>query len=741
MDSTSANRTRAAHDHSAERGPGETVAVMLPLPLADPYDYKVPADLRLAAGDIVRVPLGPREINGVVWGAGTGKVAALRLREVRARLDVPPLSGAQQKFLEWVANYTLTPRGSVLRLTLSVPAALTPPPARQGYVPGGTLPARMTEARKRVLHVAAAAQAPLAASDLARASDVTASVVRGLADAGALVPAMLPARRTFRAPDPERTGVSLSPLQEDAANGLRAQVREDRFSVTLLDGVTGSGKTEVYLEAVAHSLRQGRQAVVLVPEIALTAQWLERFRHRFGATPAEWHSDLGKAERRETWRAVAEGHARAVVGARSALFLPYADLGLIVVDEEHDASYKQEEGVIYNARDMAVALGRTADIPVVLVSATPALETLVNTRAGRYGRLHLVDRHGGAELPRIDAVDLRRDPPEPGRWLAPPVIAAMAAALDDGKQSMLFLNRRGYAPLTLCRACGHRLECPNCQAWLVEHRFVGRLECHHCGQAMPIPRTCPSCGAEDSLVTCGPGVERIAEEVRERFPPARAAVMASDTVAGPKAAAELVQSVTDGAVDVLIGTQIVAKGHHFPLLTVVAVVDADLGLAGGDLRAAERTYQLLSQVSGRAGRAEHPGRVFLQTHCPEHPVMTALLSGDRDAFLVREEEDRRARGLPPFGRLVALIVSGVDAGAVERTARALGLAAPHAAGVRVLGPAPAPLAMLRGRYRHRLLVKATRETNVQAYVRRWLGKVPVPSGLRVQIDVDPYSFV
>ena len=721
-------------------GARATVGVLVPLPLGAPYDYRVPADLTVRLGDFVVVPLGPRQVNGVVWAGGTGEVAPDRLRDLTGRLDVPPMAPAQREFLAWVSDYTLASAGSVLRLAMSVPAALAPPRPQTGYVKGTVVPSRMTPARARVLDEVDGAP-PRTSVDLAKAAGVTPSVVKGLADLGALVPVQMFHDTGLGQPNPDKEGPELSKIQAEAAERLIHEVEANKFSVTLLDGVTGSGKTEVYLDAVAQALRQGNQALVLVPEISLTAQWLERFQRRFGASPSEWHSDLTASKRRETWRAVAENKASVVVGARSGLFLPYASLGLIVVDEEHDASYKQEDGVIYNARDMAVVRARAGEFAAVLVSATPSLESLVNTQTGRYGRVHLVDRHGLAELPGIETVDMRADPPPRGQWLSPVVTRAIAAELAAGTQAMVFLNRRGYAPLTLCRNCGHRMECPNCSAWLVEHRHTGHLECHHCGHRVRQPDSCPECGAVDSLAACGPGVERVAEELAGLFPEARTAVMASDTVTGPAAAAELVQAMANHEFDILIGTQIIAKGHHFPLLTVVVVVDADLGLSGGDLRATERTYQLLSQVAGRAGREERPGRAFLQTYHPDHPVMAALISGDRDAFLVREAEDRRSQSLPPFGRLVALIVSGPNPGVVEAFARNVARAAPAQKDVRVLGPAPAPLSMLRGRHRHRLLLKAKRGVNVQSYVRRWLGAVTTPSSVRLQVDVDPYSFL
>ena len=740
---------RRSPGHEAPGGPdsgadGARVAVLLPLPLTGAYDYRVPPEITLAPGDFVVVPLGRREVVGVVWGAGSDEVEAGRLRDAMGRLDAPPMPEPLRRLVDWVADYTLAPPGAVLRMAMSVPSALAPPRLETVYarVAGVDVEAsgvRLTPARGRVLAVLADGP-PRPGPELAREAGVGVSVIRGLAGAGLIAARTRAPPPPFRTPDPARGGFALSEDQRAAAVALANERSAGAFSVTLLDGVPGSGKTEVYFEAVASALEAGRQALVLVPEIALTAQWLERFEERFGVLPAVWHSDLTQAQRRVTWRAVAEGQVRVMV-ARSALFLPFAELGLIIVDEEHDTSFKQEDGVIYHARDMAVVRAQLTGAAIVLVSATPSLETLANVEAGRYRRLHLPDRHGGARLPEVEVVDMRADPPERQCWLSPSLRAAVEAAVDAGEQAMLFLNRRGYAPLTLCRRCGHRLGCPNCTAWLVEHRLAGRLMCHHCGHLVRLPAICPACEATDTLAACGPGVERLADEAAAAWPDYRTAIMTSDTVTGPEAAQALVRAVEARELDLLIGTQIMAKGHHFPLLTLVGVVDADLGLAGGDLRAAERTFQLLYQVAGRAGRAERPGRVLLQTYMPENPVMAALVSGDREGFLAAEAEDRRRHGMPPFGRLAAIIVSGPREGEVERTARALGRAAPREEGVTILGPAPAPLALLRGRHRRRLLMKAGRRTNVQARLRAWLARVEVPASVRVQVDIDPYSFL
>ena len=718
-----------------------TVAVLMPLPLERAYDYAVPAEL--APGAFVRVPLGRVERVGVVWGAGEGDVEPARLKPVTAALETPPMTEPLRRLVDWTADYTLTNRGSVLRMAMSVPGALEPAPLRTAYRLGPGEAPRMTAARERVIALLRDGP-PRTATEIARQAGVSAGVVRGLATLGVLEAVTMREVASFDRPDTSRPDPILSQAQGAAAEALRRQVAAQSFSVTVLDGVTGSGKTEVYFEAVSAALDQGHQVLVMLPEIALSAQWLARFRARFGADPAVWHSELGTRQRRETWRAVAEGRAQVVVGARSALWLPFRTLGLIVVDEEHDAAFKQEDGVIYHARDMAVVRARFEGCPIVLVSATPSLETAVNVENGRYGRERLPDRHGGAQLPAIETVDLRETPPARGTWLAPALRTALAETLDAGEQALLFLNRRGYAPLTLCRACGHRFHCPNCSAWLVEHRFAGTLDCHHCGFQRAQPEACPACEAEESFAACGPGVERLAEEVDEAFPGARWAVLTSDTVRGPSQVQDLVDAIVAHEVDVLIGTQMVAKGHHFPQLTLVGVVDADLGLAGGDMRAAERTYQLLHQVGGRAGRGGRPGRVVLQTYAAEHPVIEALAAGDRDSFMEKEAAAREAHGLPPFGRLVAVIAAGPSesdtlhaASALARIARA----EEKTLGIQVLGPAPAPLRLLRGRHRFRLLFKAARGTLIQPHMRRWLAALDRRARARLQVDIDPHSFM
>ena len=721
-----------------------TVPVLLPLALPAPYDYLVPKGLQVEPGQFVVVPLGPVDYLGVIWprpeGEAPPKIEPKKLREIIELVDdVPPLPRISLDFADWVANYTLSSPGMVLRMMMSAGRAFDPPAQRYGVRLAGPPPQRMTSARARVLE-AAANGLIWVKSSLAETAGVSPGVIDGLVDAGALVTEPLPDWHAMPL-DLSRQRAKLTKEQAEAARALLENT-SGAFTVSLLDGVTGSGKTEIYFEAIAAALGRGRQVLVLMPEIALTSQFIARCEERFGARPAEWHSGVSGPMRGRVWRAVADNKAKLVVGARSALFLPFPDLGLIVVDEEHDQSYKQEERVAYQARDMAVLRGALGSAPVVLSSATPSIESLVNAEQGRYRHIRLGTRYKAAGLPAISAIDMRAAPPERGRWLSPILVDAVAETLRRGEQALLFLNRRGYAPVTLCRKCGFKFECPNCSAWLVEHRFRRRLECHHCGTFVPIPETCPNCGAEHSLVPCGPGVERIAEEVAERFPEARRVLLSSDLTPSISDLRETLREIEEREVDVIIGTQLVAKGHHFPGLALVGVVDGDLGLAQADPRAAERTFQLLNQVTGRAGRDTVPGRGLIQTYMPEHPVIQALVSGDREAFLEREIAARREATLPPFGRLASLLVSGSAREAVEAYARAVALAAPPAAKIQVLGPAEAPLSVIRGRHRYRLLVKAAREADLQAYLRLWLSAVPKAKGdVRLVVDVDPYNFL
>ena len=718
-----------------------SVPVLVPTPAEGPYTYRVPEGMDPVPGSVVRVPLGPREVAGLVWEGPGGAVDPSKLRPLSEVFDCPPVTAGMRRFIDWVASWTLSPPGMVARMVLRVPAAFDPETPAEGLRITDARPEHVTPARRRVIELAGDGLA-WTRSGLAHAAGVSLSVVDGLRDQGVFEAVEIPPRPVVPEPDPSHAPAELTDEQSDAATALAQKVAAGGYSVTLLDGITGSGKTEVYFEAVAETLRQGRQVLILLPEIALTQAFLDRFHDRFGARPAEWHSDLAPRTRERVWRQVADGRVRVVAGARSSLFVPFNELGLIVVDEEHDAAYKQEDRVFYNARDMAVVRGHLGGFPVVLASATPSVESRVNADQGRYERMVLSSRYGGAALPELRAIDMRSDPPERGGFLSPVLVEAMKQTLVRGEQSLLFLNRRGYAPLTLCRVCGHRFRCPDCSSWLVEHRFRGQLMCHHCGHHEPKPQACPECGTLDHLVACGPGVERIAEETAAFFPEARIIVLSSDLLGGVKRLRLELEAIAGGEADIIIGTQLVAKGHNFPGMTLVGVIDADIGLANGDPRAAERTFQLLSQVTGRAGRTGRRSTGLIQTYQPDHPVMKAIVSGDPENFYRREIAERKRAQLPPFGRLAGIIVSAQTAGEAQTHARGLRAAAPAAANIAVLGPAEAPLALVRGRHRWRLLIHGDRRADLQGFIRAMLAAGPKPRGqIRVQVDIDPQSFL
>ena len=742
----------AHHENDSMNSPHDISMVRLRIRLATilPFaggvlDYASDEDLPI--GQMVVVPLGKRYIPGIVLGRAdqnpNDKLADHKLKRIKSISDLPPLSAALIQFMEQTAQWTLAPDGAVLKMAIPSADALHPQTAQLAWqVAARSDDVKITEKRQKVL-AALHDLPPMTTTEAALFTGVSTSTISAMGKAGLLEEVEIAAPLMPLA-DPDFQSqklITLNDEQDVAATRLKQSLQRNQFEAFVLDGVTGSGKTEVYLDAAVEALKKNQQVLILLPEIALSPMLQNRFLERFGSPPVVWHSALTPRQRISAYRSLADGGPRVIIGARSALFLPYPDLGMIIVDEEHDHSYKQEDHVAYHARDMAVLRARREDIPVVLASATPSLETEYNLDHGKYERLQLSARIGKAVMPKIELVDLRKHPPERQRWIAPPLIQAVKETLEAGHQSLLFLNRRGYAPMTLCRTCGDRITCPHCAAWLVTHKRHYGMRCHHCGFSTRFPEKCPSCEDENSLVPCGPGVERLADEAAHHFPEARLAVLSSDLMSTPQSLAQFTVEVTAGRVDIIIGTQMIAKGHHFPKLKLVGVVDADLGLAGGDLRAAETTWQLMVQVAGRSGRSGEAGRAMLQTVAPETSVFQALVKSDRDAFLDAEKKARQLAEMPPYGRLAALILSSEKPQHLSESVQQLARSKPNFEKVSILGPAEAPIALLRGRHRMRFLIKAPRDVNIQKIIEDWLKTSDLPSSVRLQVDIDPYSFM
>lgn len=721
--------------------------VLLPLPFDDVFDYQY--DSKLDIGQIVIVPFGKEELAGVVWKIGqSADIDRKKIKSIIEVIDLPRLTSAMMSFIKKTADYNLASLGLVLKMVLGQKNNQLPKQKVMLYglnIKNQNLQGiRITPARQAVFdfleEVKEAERETIIEKTGASENIISAMIKNGFL----YKKEILVNEETVEQKIDLHQQVQLTDEQQYASDILIRKV-DAGFSATLLDGVTGSGKTEVYFEAVAEALAKGRQVLVLVPEISLTTQWLKRFENRFGVTPFIWHSEVGVKDKAKTWKAVTRNQAKVIVGARSALFLPFADLGIIVVDESHDHSFKQESLVTYQGRDMAVLRAHLEKIPVILSTATPDLETMVNVEEGKYDCVKLTKRFAKAVLPEIKIINLKQDKPIKGEWgvsfITPTLVKELQNNLDRGEQSMLFLNRRGYAPLLICRDCGHRMQCPHCTAWLAEHRLSGELICHHCGFSMFTPKRCPECSSEEGLTACGPGVERIMEEVSKRFPTARTAILSSDITSSYKEISEVIRKTAHNEVDILIGTQILAKGHNFPDLTLVGVIDADLGLMGTDLRASEQTFQLLSQVSGRAGRGSKKGTVYLQTLYPDNLVLQAVIEHDRQKFIEIEKKSRRLLKMPPYGKLAALIISSTNQQMAETTAYYLGKCAPNTELIQTLGPAPAPMSLLRGRYRYRLLLKTAKNINIQEVIKKWLDMIKIKSNVRVDIDINPYSFM
>lgn len=731
--------------------PSDIVKVLIPNVVNAGYDYRLTqvADL----GSFVRVSVMNRPYIGVIIGPGDSNLPGDKIKNVNDVFNFGKLAPSDIQWILKMSEWTMMSPGAVLRLIVNVPDAFLPPKQEQLYTFNPDKHARMTDARQAVADAFASNDNDaMSASDIQNIAYVSSAIVRSMIKAQLLIPAQLRdvvEHKDFNYTYSDMGNVVLNSEQQYAADEIAKYINND-FSVHLLDGITGSGKTQVYFDAAWRAYRSGKAVLLMMPEIALTAQFMSRFESRFGARPVVWHSNLTAARRRDIWRGVATGDIRLVVGTRSALFLPWQNLGLIVVDEEHDGSYKQEDMGNYHARDMAILRAAIARFPVILASATPSAETIKNVSVGKYKHLRLTSRFGGAQMPTIETIDLRNDRPadymidqdpdklQPGA-ISPTLIHTIDETLTAGQQVMLFINRRGFAPIVQCKKCGWVASCPDCSVGMTYHKKLGKLLCHMCGRTAILPDVCPDCGNAVSMR--GVGLEKVQEEINNKFPDAKTALVSSDTMMSRQALERLVGKMESGEIDIVIGTQILAKGHHFPNLTLVGVVDSDQGLFGTDFRAGEHTFQQLFQVAGRAGRGSTPGRVLLQTYQPDHPVLRAICASDRDTFMSNDMAARAAAKMPPYGQLIAIIVEANKESVLQQYCAQLAAAAPDLKGGKIMGPIAAGVYQIRNWYRMRFLVAGDERANLQPAVKLWLAKVKQPANVRVKVDVNPMNFM
>ena len=730
---------------------GDIVKVLIPNVINTGYDYRLTCDADI--GSFVRCTVMKRQYIGVIIGVGDSNLDKSKIKPIIEVCNLGRLSADDIDWIFKMSQWTLMAPGAVLRLIINVPDAFNPPVVEQLYSYNFDTTIKMTESRQRICDAFQSNDNDsMSVNDIINIAHVGTSVVKNMIKNGVLIPvdSREKTSETYKYDYFDTGSVVLNDEQQSAANAIADAMNKNEFSVHLLDGITGSGKTQVYFDSVLRAYNNGKSVLLMMPEIALTAQFMDRFTKRFGAPPVVWHSNLTAARRRNIWRGVAKGDIRIVVGTRSALFLPWQNLGLIVVDEEHDTSYKQEDMGNYHARDMAILRGKIAKFPIVLASATPSFETLHNVALGKYIRLRLMSRFGGAQLPTIETIDMRIERPESYRpdkdstqetqgYLSPTLCDAISENLNQHKQVMLFINRRGFAPIVQCKKCGWVAECPDCSIGLNYHKHLGKLVCHMCGKMSDLPNKCPQCGNDVSMR--GAGLEKIEQEISVKFPNATVALVSSDTIISRESLERVVHKMENGEIDIIIGTQILAKGHHFPNLTLVGVIDADMGLFGTDFRAGEHTFQQLFQVAGRAGRGEFPGRVLLQTYQPEHPVITAICAGNRDEFMESDMQSRRAAKMPPFGQLIAVIVESDKEQVLQKYCKQLSNVAPNLVGGKIMGPIAAQIYQIRNWYRMRFLISGDARANLQPIVRAWLDKIKQPANVRVKIDVNPQNFM
>ena len=659
------------------------INVLLPLPFNQTFQYLCNEDEKIELGDFILVPFKNKIVTGCIWENKSKlkkRLPKKKIRNIEKKLNFSPLNKNNRDFIVWVSDYTMNNLGATLKLCLSI---------KQIFVKK-----KIEKIKERFL-------------DLSSDKHL------------------------------------LTKEQLNAKQYIFNKINNKKFSTIVIDGVAGSGKTEVYFEAINKCLIQRKQVLVLLPEISMTTQWFDRFKKRFKIDPLLWHSDIKVSEKIKIWKSVIDGNSNIIVGARSSLFLPFKNLGLIIIDEEHDQSFKQEEGVIYNARDMAVVRAKISNIPIILCSATISIETKLNILEKKYEVVKLKERYGEAGLPEVKIIDLVETPPEKGMWLSEEVHNELKKTIESGNQALFFLNRRGFAPYVFCNSCYKKILCQNCDVGLVYHKKIDNLICHHCGYKSSLEnnkKNCKEFEKKCDLFLYGPGVEKIYEEIKKKDKNLNIEILTSDVMQKKGQGETILRKFEREEINVIIGTQILAKGHHFPKLTLVVVVDADFGFIGGDLRAAEKTFQLLTQVSGRSGRSKLPGKVLIQSAMSDNLILKNIKEFDLNGFFLEELNIRKESGLPPFKKLCSLMLVSKNEKKLNDFCRKMKVNIEQSNEFEVLGPAPPFISYVRGKHRKRFIVRCSRNKNIQKFVSIWLKKLQIPFDLKISIDIDPYNF-
>ena len=659
------------------------INILLPLPFNQTFQYLCNEEEKVELGDFVLVPFKDKIVTGCIWENKSKLKKQLpkkKIRNIEKKLNFSPLNKQNRDFIDWVSNYTMNNLGSTLKLCLSIKQIFKKK--------------KIEKIKEQFLN--------------------------------------LPSNKPL-----------LTKEQSNAKKYIFQKIDNKKFSTVVIDGVAGSGKTEVYFEAINKCLMEKKQVLVLLPEISMTTQWFDRFKKKFKTNPLLWHSDIKGSEKIKIWKSILEDNVNIVVGARSSLFLPFKNLGLIIIDEEHDQSFKQEEGIIYNARDMAVVRAKISNIPIILCSATLSIETKLNVLERKYDVVKLKQAYGEAGLPEVKIIDLGKNPPEKGMWLTDEVHRELKKTIEFGNQALFFLNRRGFAPYVFCNSCYKKILCPNCDVGLVFHKKIDNLICHHCGYKSLLEnnkKICKESEKKCDLFLYGPGVEKIYEEIKNKNKNLNIEILTSDVMQKKGKGETILRKFEREEINVIIGTQILAKGHHFPKLTLVVIVDADFGFIGGDLRAAEKTFQLLTQVSGRSGRSRLSGKVLIQSTMADNPILKKIKRFDLNGFFLEELNIRKESGLPPFKKLCSLMLISKNEKKLNDFCRKMKVNIEPSNEFEVLGPAPPFISYIRGKYRKRFIIRCSRNKNIQQFVSIWLKKLQIPFDLKIAVDIDPYNF-